>query len=255
MRTFTLFLLALLAFFVTFALTQRTSSVLSPAPPVPPTPSVPSKTLFPAPPLASVRLKFVALTFDACPHKGPHGYDGRITKTLVDSAVPATIFMSGQWVAEHPLEARELGSIDLFEIGNHAFFHPHMTRTPLRVVRNELLATETMLDSSLIRHVPLYRPPFGETSREVDSLAATLGLQTIMFDVASGDPDTSFQKERLVKSVVESVHDGSIVVLHINGRGWHTAEALPTIIATLRSRGFVFVKVSNLSTEEVREVR
>jgi peptidoglycan/xylan/chitin deacetylase (PgdA/CDA1 family) len=39
---------------------------------------------------------------------------------------------------------------------------------------------------------------------------------------------------------------GSVIVMHINGRGWHTAETLPEIIARLRSRGFTFVTVSQL---------
>jgi peptidoglycan/xylan/chitin deacetylase (PgdA/CDA1 family) len=243
---------ALLAFFGTFALTQRTIVVLHPTPSVLSTLSVPRKSSPPVLPLPSVRMTFVALTFDACPHSGPEGYDGRIAKTLMDSSAPATIFMSGRWIAEHPLEARALGRIDLFEIGNHAFSHLHMARTPLNVVRSELTATEAILDSFHIRHAPLYRPPFGETSRRVDSVAASLGLQTIMFDVASGDPDTSFRTDRLVRSVVGSVHDGSIVVLHINGRGWYTPEALPTIIANLRARGFVFVTISELKAKVAR---
>jgi peptidoglycan/xylan/chitin deacetylase (PgdA/CDA1 family) len=40
--------------------------------------------------------------------------------------------------------------------------------------------------------------------------------------------------------------NGSIVVMHINGRGWHTAEALPAIISRLRERGFTFVTVSEM---------
>jgi len=32
----------------------------------------------------------------------------------------------------------------------------------------------------------------------------------------------------------------------MNGRGWHTAEALPPIIAQLRARGFRFVTVSEM---------
>ena len=32
--------------------------------------------------------------------------------------------------------------------------------------------------------------------------------------------------------------------MHMNGRGWHTAQALPTVIAELRHRGYRFVTVS-----------
>ena len=42
---------------------------------------------------------------------------------------------------------------------------------------------------------------------------------------------------------------GSIIVMHINQRGWHTAEALPEIITRLRKRGFTFVTVSELLSQ------
>ena len=34
--------------------------------------------------------------------------------------------------------------------------------------------------------------------------------------------------------------------MHINGRGWHTAEALPAIIEGLHKRGFRFATVGEL---------
>ena len=39
---------------------------------------------------------------------------------------------------------------------------------------------------------------------------------------------------------------GSIIVMHANGRGWHTAEALPLLIEDLRKRGFQFSTVGEL---------
>jgi len=41
---------------------------------------------------------------------------------------------------------------------------------------------------------------------------------------------------------------GSIIVFHINGRGWKTSEALPSILQQLRERGFRFVQLSELMT-------
>jgi peptidoglycan/xylan/chitin deacetylase (PgdA/CDA1 family) len=34
--------------------------------------------------------------------------------------------------------------------------------------------------------------------------------------------------------------------MHMNGRGWHTAEALPAVIQRLRDQGYTFVTVSQL---------
>ena len=184
--------------------------------------------------------KEVALTFDACPHPGAAGVDQRILEILADSSVAATFFISGQWAEQHPAVTRSIAENPLFEVGNHSFSHPHLSEKPERVIREELVSTERSFDRLAIPHVKLFRPPFGETSDRVQRMADSLGFRTIMYDVASGDPDTSFSRERLTRSVLDSVKDGSVVVLHVNGRGWHTAEALPEIIGELRRRGFVF---------------
>jgi peptidoglycan/xylan/chitin deacetylase (PgdA/CDA1 family) len=48
------------------------------------------------------------------------------------------------------------------------------------------------------------------------------------------------------------VRNGSIIVMHINGRGLHTSEALPEIIQGLHARGFIFSKVSELLQAQKR---
>jgi hypothetical protein len=50
----------------------------------------------------------------------------------------------------------------------------------------------------------------------------------------------------MVKQVLSHVRPGSIVIFHANGRGWHTSDALPEIVATLKQRGYEFVTVSEL---------
>jgi hypothetical protein len=50
----------------------------------------------------------------------------------------------------------------------------------------------------------------------------------------------------MAKAVLDEVKPGSIVVMHANGRGKHTAEALATIIPALTARGYRFVTVSDL---------
>ena len=44
----------------------------------------------------------------------------------------------------------------------------------------------------------------------------------------------------------ERVQNGSIIIMHANGRGWHTAEALPQMIEYLQSQGYIMVTVSQL---------
>jgi peptidoglycan/xylan/chitin deacetylase (PgdA/CDA1 family) len=66
----------------------------------------------------------------------------------------------------------------------------------------------------------------------------------------SGDPSTKMTTEAMIREVVEHARPGSIIIFHINGRGWKTHEALPTILAGLRERGFRFVPLSDLVVDK-----
>ena len=54
----------------------------------------------------------------------------------------------------------------------------------------------------------------------------------------------------MVRSVTTGARNGSIVVMHMNGRGWKTAEALPGIITELRRKGFNLVTVGEMMRED-----
>jgi len=83
----------------------------------------------------------------------------------------------------------------------------------------------------------------------VVKIAADVGLITIEYDLASGDPDAHATKEKLVEWVLKKVQPGSIVVMHINHRRFHTSEALPGIIQGLRARGYQLVTVGEMLRE------
>ena len=195
--------------------------------------------------------KNIALTFDACPSSTHDGFDKRIVQTLVVSGVPATFFLSGKWITRHQIEVKKLALVPGFELGNHSYSHPHCTTISNESIRQELERTESLLNNISGLSPKLFRPPFAETNQRVDSIAQDIGLATVMFDLASGDPDSTISTARLIHYVVASTRNGSIIVMHVNGRGWHTSEALPKIIQALRIKGFVFSKVSDLLKKQV----
>jgi len=192
------------------------------------------------------RMKRVALTFDACATQAPSGYDDALIQVLVETRTPATLFLGGKWMLDHPEETRKLAAVDRFELGNHSFLHPHITRIPEERVRQELEWTQMVIYSLTGRRASLFRPPYGEYDERSLRIAAELGFTTVQFDLTSGDPDPGASKDRLVSSVAAGARNGSIVVMHMNGRGRHTAQALPAIIDELRRKGFVLVTVGDL---------
>ena len=58
----------------------------------------------------------------------------------------------------------------------------------------ELERTETLLKNIAGHSSKLFRPPYGETNQRVDSIAQKLGLTTVMYDLASGDPDSTISE-------------------------------------------------------------
>jgi peptidoglycan/xylan/chitin deacetylase (PgdA/CDA1 family) len=193
--------------------------------------------------------KLLALTFDACATRKPSQYDARITRILVETRTPATLFLGGKWMEEEAEQTKYLASIPYFELGNHTFLHPHLVGMSDDRIRREISWTQEVMFSLTGRQSSLFRPPYGEADDRVVRIAASMGLTTIQFDLASGDPDSTISKERLAEYVSSTAKSGSIIVMHINRRGWHTAEALPEIIARLRKRGFTFVTVGELLSQ------
>jgi peptidoglycan/xylan/chitin deacetylase (PgdA/CDA1 family) len=76
-------------------------------------------------------------------------------------------------------------------------------------------------------------------------VVAAHGLTCIEWDTVTGDPDPHIGARAILRNAL-GARNGSIIIMHMNGRGWHTAEALPRVIQRLRQRGLILVTVSRL---------
>ncbi len=190
--------------------------------------------------------KKIALTFDACSTRRPSAYDDRVIAILERTRTPATLFLGGKWMKDEPGHTRELAGNPLFELANHTYIHPHLTRASDERIRKELSMTQDEMYALTGRRATLFRPPYGEYDSRVVRIAASMGLTTIEYDLPSGDPDIHATKQRLIDWVTRKARGGSIIVMHMNRRGWHTAEALPDIIRILRMKGYKLVTVGEL---------
>ena len=188
----------------------------------------------------------VALTFDACSTLRASRFDSAVADILNKTKTPATIFLGGKWVLDRPKDAVFLASIPFFEIGNHTYLHGHLTNVSEDRLYFELLWTQEIIFTVTGRIPAVFRPPYLESNRKVAEAAARLGLKTICGDLPSGDPDSNASKERLIDEIKYHVHNGSIIIMHINKGGKHTAEALPDIIQWLKNNGYELVTVGQL---------
>jgi peptidoglycan/xylan/chitin deacetylase (PgdA/CDA1 family) len=174
-----------------------------------------------------------------------NGFDRAVLGVLKREAVPATIFVSGRWVETHPAAMDALAQDGLLEFGNHSYDHPHMSRLRAPQIADEIDRTEAVLGRYGRRSVA-FRPPFGDWNDLVAQVADEKHLPFVTWDVVSGDPSAKVTTTGMIHAVVKRARAGSIIIFHINGRGRKTAEALPTILKELRTRGFRFVSLSKL---------
>jgi len=189
----------------------------------------------------------VALTFDVCQVPGkPSGFDREIITVLRQSATPATFFLGGEWLRTHPAEAGELAAEPSFELANHSFSHPDLRRRSAAEIADEIARTEALLFPLRGSSSRLFRLPFGYYDERVLREVAAQKVRIIQWDVVSGDPDPAVSAAAMLKAVPAEARNGSIIIFHANGRGWHTAAALAPIIAALRQKGFELVTVGTL---------
>ncbi len=210
--------------------------------------------------------KLIALTFDLCEQRGEiAGYDGDVFDYLRREKIKATLFAGGKWMRSHQARTEQLMSDPLFEIANHSESHRNLrlldgrdlhgeidapqvayVRARRRLAATQCAATQPEAMARVPAQMSLFRFPFGACNAASLAAVGDAGLLAIQWDVSLGDPDPQQSAEEIAKTMLRQVRPGSIIVAHANGRGWHTAEALPLIIPKLKAQGYTFVTVSEL---------
>jgi len=190
----------------------------------------------------------IALTFDACPNSGPNNYDETITRVLKQTNTPATIFLSGKWIQFHEEVVKNLASDTLFELENHSYSHPHLKNSSDTEILFQISKTNELIQQISGAKPKFFRCPYGEYDPRVLNIAEKCGLKTVQWSIVTGDPDKNVSAKDIIRTVLSEARNGSIIIMHINGRGWHTAEALSVIIEELQKQGFKFVTLEKMST-------
>ena len=188
---------------------------------------------------------YVALTFDCCQTAKPAGYDRAIVDFLAKHRTPATFFLGGRWIEAHQKETRYLASVSFFELDNHSYIHPHMTKVSVARMGQELTKTQSLLRKYAGLPAGFFRPPYGEWNYQVEQEAAKAGMSLVTWSVATGDPDRHATVADLLGEF-RKVKPGSVVIMHANGGGWKTAQALPAMLTILQKRGLRPVTLNTL---------
>jgi peptidoglycan/xylan/chitin deacetylase (PgdA/CDA1 family) len=187
------------------------------------------------------RHKYIALTLD-----DGYNFQPTLLDLLKQYDVHCTTFLVGSWAAANKADVQAMKDAG-FEIANHSWSHPFLTRLSSTQVAAELTKTQRVLTSITGNQAPYLRPPFGDTNPSVKATAASLGYRIVMWDRTFGDSGRGATPAKLYSNVVYSgggVQPGDVILCHWGSKPSY--EALKKILPDLRAQGFEFVTISEL---------
>lgn len=148
----------------------------------------------------------VYLTFDDGPHPEATPF---ILDLLNKHHAKATFFCIGKNVALYP---------DLFQriideghtLGNHTYNHLNGWRNENNIYLQNILKAQKLIPSTL------FRPPYGRIKLSQARILSNRKTPwtVYMWDVLSGDFDTTLSPQDCINNVIEHTEPGSIIVFH-----------------------------------------
>lgn len=194
--------------------------------------------------------KKIVLTFDDGPDPV---YTPQILDILQKEKVPGSFFVVGIMAEQNMgILAKEysLG----YEIGNHTFFHPDMSKVSRERVKFELNATRKIIESVTGHSTILFRPPYNadaEPTTSAEILPVVQSREENYINVGESIDPQDWQPgitaDEIFNAVVKQQHMGNVLLLHdAGGNRAATVEALPRIIKYFKDKGYEFVNVGQL---------
>lgn len=178
----------------------------------------------------------VALTFD----DGPGKRTGELLDALEEHRAHATFFMLGKSMGAYPNEIKRMKKIGC-ETASHSYDHPNLSKMDETGIRDQVDRTDQKLSEIIGEGASLIRPPYGAIS---DTMKASVGMPMILWNIDTLDWKTR-NAEATVNTVMESVKDGDIILMH----DIHTesVDAAVELIPKLIDAGFQLVTVSEMA--------
>ena len=177
--------------------------------------------------------KILYLTFDYGPTEEITNF---VLEELEKYNAKATFFCLGHNAVSNPKLVYEIKNYG-HSIGNHSFSHPNGFRTKIGVYLDDVKKADEVLKSNL------FRPPYGKMKLRQYKLLKKF-FNIVMWDVMSGDFDTSINGEQCFSNVLLNASEGSIIVFHDSDQAFPRLKiALPKVLEYYSDLGYRFEKL------------
>ncbi len=177
--------------------------------------------------------KVMYLTFDDGPHPIATPF---VLEQLKKDNAKATFFCIGKNVMEHPDLYAQLIS-EGHVTANHTFNHLNGWEVTDEDYFKDIIDARQYIDSYL------FRPPYGRITRfQAKHLTkSALQFKVVMWDVVSGDFDTTITPDKCSANVLRNARQGSIVVFHDSQKAFpNLQKALPDALEHFSVMGYRF---------------
>jgi len=175
----------------------------------------------------------IALTYD----DGPNDIvTERLLEILALHNVRASFFLIGNYVRQRPQIARAIAASGHL-IGNHTMTHPWLAWQSAARIRQELTSCNAILEDTLGISIRYFRAPHGARRPAVLSIARSLGLKPVQWNILPKDWEPIGAEEiaaRTVRAITRNQQQNraSNIVLHDGGQAGLGQPRLPTVEAT-----------------------
>ncbi|WP_082393804.1 polysaccharide deacetylase family protein [Bacillus sp. JCM 19034] len=173
----------------------------------------------------------VVLTFD----DGPSKYLELFLDVLKEEEVRAHFFWEARLLHHKRPWKRVLE--EGHQIGTHGHRHYNLTKFTLDRQIVELKKSIKAIEQITSNKVHYFRPPFGQYNEDTIKAAQNLGLQTVLWEIASLDWELKEKPSQIIDNVVDYLQDGAIILLH---ELQQTLEVLPDLIKEIKKAGYSF---------------
>ena len=179
--------------------------------------------------------KEIYLTFDDGPTPEITTF---VLNELKKHKAKATFFCIGKNVKKHLTIYKRIKK-EGHALGNHTYNHLNGFRS------NNTNYIENILQAEKLIETNLFRPPYGRLKSSQARSIISKGYKIIMWDVLSGDFDTTITPEKCLKNVLDKTTNGSIVVMHDSEKAKDKIfYTLPKILSYYQEKGYLFKAIS-----------
>jgi peptidoglycan/xylan/chitin deacetylase (PgdA/CDA1 family) len=183
--------------------------------------------------------KYIALTFDDGPDRLR---TAKILDAMSEYNAHGTFFLLGHRAEAMPDIVARMHN-EGHSIGNHSYNHKQLNAISDQSLSYQIIETNKIIEKITGETVLMLRPPYGESNSKVESLAKSLNMSIINWDIDPRDW-SNYNARAVADHVIERVADGSIIILHDNYDT--TVEAAIIILKELTAKDYVFVAVDEL---------